>query len=111
MMMRTLLDGGYPGEVVAVNGRGGEVQGRKAFRTVAEIPFPPDVALVTLARELSVEAVEALAERGCKNAVVYTAGFAEVGPEGEALEARMVLASRTSGMRLLGPNCMSLMAS
>jgi acyl-CoA synthetase (NDP forming) len=38
LVLRTLADGGYAGEVAAVNGRGGEVQGRPAFATVADLP-------------------------------------------------------------------------
>jgi acetyltransferase len=110
-MLRTLLDGGFPGEVAAVNARGGEVLGCRAYRSVAELPWAPDVALVTLGREAAVEAAEALAARGCRHAIVYAAGFRESGPEGAALEARLVAAARASGMRVLGPNCMSLMVA
>jgi acetyltransferase len=108
MMMRTLLDGGFGGQIAAVNGRGGEVQGHPAYATVADLPWAPDVALVTVGREACVEAVEALAARGCRHAVLYSAGFAELGAEGARLQARMVAAARAAGMRLLGPNCMSL---
>jgi acetyltransferase len=108
MMMRTLLDGGFGGEIAAVNGRGGEVQGHPAYATVADLPWAPDVALVTVGREACVEAVEALAARGCHHAVLYAAGFAELGVEGARLQDRMAAAARAAGMRLLGPNCMSL---
>ena len=108
MMMRTLLDGGFGGQIAAVNGRGGEVQGHPAYPTVADLPWAPDVALVTVGREACVDAVEALAARGCRHAVLYAAGFAELGVEGARLQDRMVAAARAAGMRLLGPNCMSL---
>ena len=108
MMMRTLLDGGFGGRIAAVNGRGGEVQGHPAYPTVADLPWAPDVALVTVGREACVEAVEALAARGCRHAILYAAGFAELSPDGARLQDRMVAAARTTGMRLLGPNCMSV---
>jgi acyl-CoA synthetase (NDP forming) len=110
-MLKTLLDGGFAGEVAAVTLRGGEVLGRPAYPSVADLPWAPDVALVTLAREQAVVAVEALAARGCRHAVVHAAGFRESGPEGAALETRMVAAARARGMRLVGPNCMSLMVA
>ena len=75
---------------------------------MADLPWAPDVALVTVGREACVEAVEALAARGCRHAVLYAAGFAELSPDGARLQDRMVAAARTTGMRLLGPNCMSL---
>ena len=75
---------------------------------MADLPWAPDVALVTVGREACVDAVEALAARGCRHAVLYAAGFAELGVDGARLQDRMVAAARASGMRLLGPNCMSL---
>jgi acetyltransferase len=66
------------------------------------------VALVTVGREACVEAVEALAARGCRHAVLYAAGFAELGVDGARLQDRMTATARAAGMRLLGPNCMSL---
>ena len=111
LVMRTLLDGGYAGEIAAVNGRGGEVQGRPAFATVSDLPWPPDLALVVVGREPAVSAVQELAARGCRHVIVHAAGFAETGPAGAALEARMVAAARAAGMRILGPNCMNLMVA
>jgi acetyltransferase len=111
LVLRTLADGGYAGEVAAVNGRGGEVQGRPAFATVADLPWAPDLALVVVGREGAVGAVEALAARGCRHAIVHAAGFAETGAAGAALEARLLAAARAGGMRLLGPNCMNLMVA
>ena len=108
MMMRTLLDGGFGGRIAAVNGRGGDVQGHPAYARVADLPWAPDVALITVGREACAEAVEALAARGCRHAVLYAAGFAELGIEGSRLQDRMVAVARAAGMRLLGPNCMSL---
>jgi acetate---CoA ligase (ADP-forming) len=110
-VLRTLLDGGFTGEVAAVNGRGGEVQGCPAFATVADLPWAPDLALVVVGREAAVDAVEALALRRCRHVIVHAAGFAETGPEGAALERRMLAAARAAGMRLLGPNCMNLMVA
>src|SRR5262245_39232764 len=110
-VLRTLLDGGFTGEVAAVNGRGGEVQGCRAFPTVADLPWAPDLALVVVGREAAVDAVEALAARRCRHVIVHAAGFAETGADGAALERRMLQAARPAGMRLLGPNCMNLMVA
>ena len=96
-MMRTLLDGGFGGRIAAVNGRGGEVQGHPAYPTVADLPWAPDVALVTVGREACVEAVEALAARGCRHSILYAAGFAELSPDGARLQDRMVAAARATG--------------
>ena len=41
-------------------------------------------------------------------AVILSAGFAEAGPEGEALEAEVLRTARSWGIRLVGPNCLGL---
>jgi acyl-CoA synthetase (NDP forming) len=47
-------------------------------------------------------------EKGVKGAIVITAGFAEIGPEGKALEDEVVAIARDGGIRFIGPNCMGI---
>ena len=54
------------------------------------------------------QAVEDLAKRGTKGALMFTAGFAEVDARGEAEQDRMVAIARAHGMRILGPNCLGV---
>ena len=58
--------------------------------------------------ESAVQAVDDLGAKGCRAAVVFTAGFAEVDEAGAAMQDRLVAAARKHGMRLLGPNCLGL---
>jgi acetyltransferase len=41
--------------------------------------------------------------------VVHSAGFAEHGDRGAALQERMVEAARRNRIRVLGPNCLGVM--
>jgi acyl-CoA synthetase (NDP forming) len=84
------------------------VQGLPAFPSVADLPEVPEAAIIAIPGEGAVAAAEALGARGCRAAIVFTAGFAEVGGEGEALQNRLVAAARRHGMRLVGPNCLGL---
>ncbi|MFO1147244.1 MAG: acetate--CoA ligase family protein [Alsobacter sp.] len=94
---------GFAGPIWAVNPRRDEVAGRPAVPTVEALPEAPDVAFVAVPREATVEAVAALARKGAGGAVCYASGFAEVGPAGAALQARLVAAA--GEMAMLGPNC------
>lgn len=84
------------------------VQGLPAFPDIAGLPTAPDAAIVAIPGEGAIEAVRDLGARGCKAAIVFTAGFAEIGPEGAAMQDRLVAAARAHGMRLVGPNCLGL---
>ncbi|MDE2574411.1 MAG: acetate--CoA ligase family protein [Rhodospirillales bacterium] len=103
-----MLRQGFQGRILPVNPRRDEVQGLRAYPTVADLPEVPDVGVVAVAAEFAVQAVEDLARAGARAAVVLTAGFAEVDEAGAAAQARMVHAARATGMRLLGPNCLGL---
>jgi acyl-CoA synthetase (NDP forming) len=99
---------GFAGTILPVNPNRATVQGLAAFNSVAALPQAPDVAIVAVPGESAVQAVDDLGAKGCRAAVVFTAGFAEVDEAGAAMQDRLVAAARRHGMRLLGPNCLGL---
>lgn len=99
---------GFKGAILPVNPKYGAVQGLPAFATVADLPCAPDVAIVAVPAAAAGAAVQALAARGTRAAIVFTAGFGETGAAGARAEAELVATARAHGMRLLGPNCLGL---
>lgn len=97
---------GYAGRIYPVNPKAVTVQGLKAYASVAEVPEAPDLAIIAVDAERAGEAVEQCAARGVRSVVVFSSGFAELGEQGRAMQDRLRLAARNSGMRLLGPNCL-----
>ncbi|MCB1511532.1 MAG: acetate--CoA ligase family protein [Hyphomicrobiaceae bacterium] len=99
---RCLADG-FRGEVCIVNPEANSIPGIPAYRSLEDVPWPPDAAFVAVRRDLTIEAVQALAAKGAGGAVCYASGFAETGADGENAQARLVAAA--AGMPFLGPNC------
>ena len=99
---------GFSGVLWPVNPNRATVQGLPAFADVAALPSAPDVGIVAVPGEGAIAAIDALGRKGCRNAIVFTAGFAEVDEAGAAMQARMVAVARGHGMRILGPNCLGL---
>jgi acetate---CoA ligase (ADP-forming) len=99
---------GYRGAVYPVNPGRATVQGLRAYGAVAELPEAPELAIVAVAGDEAVRAVEACAARGVKVAVVMASGFGETGPEGLRVQESLVETAKRSGMRLIGPNCQGL---
>jgi acyl-CoA synthetase (NDP forming) len=99
---------GFQGGLYPINPNRTEVQGLKAYPSVADLPETPDVAIVAIAAEIAEQSITELAERGVKAAVMFTAGFAEMDETGEAAQNRMVAVARKHGMRILGPNCLGV---
>ena len=99
---------GFPGALYPVNPNRTEIQGLKAYASVADLPETPDVAIVAVAAELAAPAINDLAKRGVKAVVMFTAGFAEMDDAGGVAQAKMVATARAAGMRILGPNCLGV---
>src|SRR3954470_22071862 len=99
---------GYRGEIYPINPARSTVQGLRAYPSIHETPHAPELAIVAIAGDEAVQAVQACAARGVKVAVVMTSGFGETGADGLTKQKQMVDAARRAGMRLIGPNCQGL---
>ena len=99
---------GFKGTIYPVNPNRAEVQGLKAYPSVAALPEAPDVAIVAVPAEIATQGVTDLAARGVKAALMFTAGFAEVDDAGAEAQANLVRIARAGGMRILGPNCLGV---
>src|SRR5690554_4127294 len=101
--LRYLREAGFAGAVYPVNPQRETVQGYRAYASVADLPETPDLALLAVPANATLDAVRACAERGVKIAIIFSAGFAEADEAGLALQDEMVTTARAGGMRLLGP--------
>ncbi len=109
MPVHLLRQLGYPGAIYPVNPGAAEVQGLKAYASVAELPEPVDMAIVAVPASGVEPVVEQLIAQRARAAVVLSSGFAEMGEQGAAVQARMAARAREGGLALLGPNCLGVM--
>ncbi|HVD16264.1 MAG TPA: GNAT family N-acetyltransferase [Actinomycetota bacterium] len=107
-VFHNLLAAGFEGPVYPVNPRAEVVQSVLAYRSVADVPGPVDLAVVAVPAAAVVEVARACAEKGARGLVVMSAGFAETGPEGAARQQQLLQVCRDAGMRLIGPNCLGI---
>ncbi len=99
---------GFKGAIMPVNPNRAEIQGLPAYPDIASLPEPPDVAIVAVPAAQVAATMAALGARGVLAAIVFTAGFAEAGADGTALQDGVVAAARAHGIRMLGPNCLGV---
>ena len=71
---RNLLAGAFHGNIHLVNVKGGEIDGRRVFRRLAEVPEVPDLAVVMTPAETIPRLIRELGQRGTRVAVVISAG-------------------------------------
>lgn len=105
-VLKNLRDAGFAGRIDLVNPNHGEIDGVRAFNSIAELPAPPDVAVIATPPDSVPELVAAAGKKGCAAAIVLTAGLGH-GPGSLAQAAER--AARTYGMRIVGPNCIGLL--
>jgi acyl-CoA synthetase (NDP forming) len=104
--IRFLRKHGYAGKIYPINPRVREIDGIPCFADIASLPEPPDVAMVLLGADRSVQAVESLSKAGVKAAIILASGFAEAGEAGGLRQQALLEAAGT--MRILGPNTIGL---
>mgnify|MGYP002723422595 CR=1 FL=1 len=104
-----LLEAGFTGPIYPVNPGRAEIQGLKAYPSIRDVPGPVDCAILAVGTDVTQGTIEDCVAMGVRSAVLYGAGFSEVGEEGQARQDRLVATARAGGMRLFGPNCMGLM--
>ena len=105
----SMLARGYRGAILPVNPKRATIQGLPAHASVDELPFTPEVAIIAVGARDVAPTIETLGARGTRAAIVFSAGFAEIGPDGEAMEAALLAAARRHGLRILGPNTLGLL--
>lgn len=99
-----LDEAGYPGEVHAVNPRGGEILGRPVHPTLDDVPGAPELAVICTPAATVPDVVAACGRNGVRGAVVLAVGFRESGAEGAEVERRLLEEARRGGVRVVGPN-------
>lgn len=108
LMFTNVIAGHYSGKVYLVNPKGGEIAGRKAFKTVTEILHPIDLAVITIPAGKVLPLIDELQQKGIKNVLLISSGFGETGAEGKALEDELVRKASEAGILILGPNTMGI---
>ena len=110
-LFRNVLRGEFTGVAYPVNRSGEPVAGVRAYRSIAEIGEPVDLAIVCLPGDAVLEAAAEALGSGVRGLCVISAGFAEMGSEGRERQERLLELVRAGGARLLGPNCLGIAVS
>ncbi|MEV6683813.1 GNAT family N-acetyltransferase [Streptomyces sp. NPDC051130] len=105
-VLRNLRDAGFHGHLYAVNEAADTdlLDGVRAYRSLAGIAAPVDLAVIAVPAHRVPDAVTACGEHGVQGLVVLSAGYGESGPAGQERQRDLLRQVRSYGMRLIGPN-------
>lgn len=105
IVTRNIIDGGFDGEIWPVNPRYRQVAGLSCYAGAAELPAAPDLGVIVTPPQTVPAIVADLGTKGCRAAVVITAGLTQE----NGLRQAMLDAARPHLFRIIGPNTVGLM--
>lgn len=109
IVFQNMLESGFKGELYPINPKSAEIQGKRAYASIADIKEPVELVVIATPPKTVPEIIESCGIHGVKAAVIITAGFGEAGAEGKALEKQVLETAKRYGIRLIGPNCLGVM--
>jgi len=101
-IMKNLINGGYQGAIYPIHPSAGEILGKKAYKSVKDVPGVIDVAIFAIPAKFVAQALTEVGEKKIPGAVLIPSGFAETG--NVAGQEEVVAVGRKYGVRLMGPN-------
>jgi 4-hydroxybutyryl-CoA synthetase (ADP-forming) len=100
---------GYKGEIYPITPSHETVFGKKAYKSVTDVPVNIDLAVVVTSSKIVPSVMEECGKKNVRGAIIITAGFKEIGGEGESLQKQVGEISKKYGIRIIGPNCLGVM--
>ncbi len=107
-VLKNIVTNGFPGAIYPIHPSADEVLGHKVYASVAAVPETPDLAVIVVPPQAVLQVAEECGQKGVQGLIVITAGFKEVGHEGQRLEEQLLEIVRRYGMRMVGPNCLGV---
>ncbi len=101
-VMKNLINGGFKGEIYPIHPKLDEILGKKAYKSVLDVPGEIDVAVFAIPAKFCIAAMDEVGRKGIPGAVMIPSGFAEVGDQ--ELQDELVATARKHNVRIMGPN-------
>ena len=108
-VVRQTLKMRFPGDVWVVHPTRDMVEGVRAYKSISDLPGAPDAVFIGVNRNLTIDVVRQLRERGAGGAVCFAAGFLETGSyDADGANLQEALIDAAGDMPVIGPNCYGL---
>ena len=108
---RSLIEGGYKGDIYLINPKRSELFGRKAYPAITEIEGEVDLVMIVVAPRFLTASVADSIRMGAKGIIIITAGLGETGEEGKRIEDEILREAAKTGTFVIGPNCSGMFSS
>ncbi len=106
IILKNIINSGYKGKVYPINPNAEKINELETFPNVSALSEVPELVVIAIPASSVLQVVNEVGEKGVRNVVVLSAGFKEIGQEGEELEEDLVEIVKKYQINLLGPNCL-----
>lgn len=107
-ILDNIIDFGYKGKIFPINPKADEINGIKCYKSILDVPQDVDLAVIVIPSKYVAPVIEECGKKNVKSAIIISAGFKEIGPEGAKLEDELLKIAKKYGIRILGPNCVGI---
>ncbi|PKL50228.1 MAG: acyl-CoA synthetase [Planctomycetes bacterium HGW-Planctomycetes-1] len=108
-VLTNMINAGFKGKIYPVNNKAASIEGLKCYPDIEAIGQTPDLVIIIVPAKIVPSIMQQCAKIGVKSVIIITAGFKEVGQEGQMLEQQVIQIAKQAGIRVIGPNCLGLL--
>jgi len=105
-----MIAAGYKGKIFPVNPQADSIEGLPCYPDLESIGQTPELVIIVVPAKTVPIVMQQCAKAKVKSVIIITAGFKEVGKEGKQLEEQVIQIARQAGIRVIGPNCLGVIA-
>jgi acetyl coenzyme A synthetase (ADP forming)-like protein len=109
-ILTNMVAAGYKGKIFPINPNTDSIEGLPCYPDLASIGQVPELVIIIVPAKIVPSVLQQCARVKVESVVIITAGFKEVGREGKQLEDQVVQIAKQAGIRIIGPNCLGVIA-
>ncbi len=109
-ILANMIAAGYKGRIFPVNPNADSIEGLTCYPDLESIGKIPELVIIVVPAKNVPIVLQQCAKVKVKSVIIITAGFKEVGKEGKQLEEQIVQIAKQAGIRIIGPNCLGVIA-
>ncbi|NMC35958.1 hypothetical protein GYA49_02835 [Candidatus Beckwithbacteria bacterium] len=104
--LKNIIASGFKGKIYPVNPKEKEIAKLTCYSDITSLPQKPDLAVIAVPAPIVIPVLEQLGQANIKNAVIFSAGFKEIGEAGLEREQQLISLAKKYQLNILGPNCL-----
>ncbi len=107
-VLSNLIKSKFPGGLFPVNPKHANILDKTCYPSIEKVREEVDLAVITTPARFIPQIIDDCGKQGIKSAVIISAGFSEIGPEGKALEQAVLETAEKHNLHFIGPNCLGI---